>query len=131
MEEKHTINSIILLDDNPVTNYLHKKIIDDLNLGYSISTFTSANILLQKMKSLLSPEPSLYLIDMNMPTVDAWEFLEAYEKLPKKNKNSESIIILLTTSILDEELEKANNHPLLKRVIFKPLTEKIISEFFS
>lgn len=131
MEEKYTINSVILLDDNSVTNYLHKKIIDDLNLGYSVNTYTSANILLQKIESQTNPEPCLYLIDMNMPTMNAWEFLEAYEVLPEKHKNSESIMILLTTSILDEELEKANNHPLLKKVIFKPLTEKIISEFFS
>jgi len=127
MESKAKLISIILLDDNDVTNFIHTKIITDLNLDYNVRSFTSGSNLINFLSSRKEPSAELFFIDMNMPDLNAWEFLDAYALLPSYQKNKNSIFVLLSTSLRDEQIEQAKIHPLIKHIILKPLSKEKIN----
>ena len=70
-------------------------------------------------------KPSLILLDINMPIMDGFEFLEEYSKLDSNLKAS-TVVVMLTTSLHPRDLERADTFPDLKAYINKPLTKEEI-----
>jgi CheY-like chemotaxis protein len=66
--------------------------------------------------------PDLILLDINMPIMNGFEFLDEYEKLPAEEKGHH-LIVMLTTSMLEVDKERAAKFGVLSEYIAKPLTE--------
>ena len=79
------------------------------------------------------PQPDLMFLDVNMPAMDGWQFLEAYEKLTEAQR-SRLVVVMLTTSINPDDEEKAKSNPLVDGFENKPLTgeelKDIIRKYF-
>jgi len=127
------IKTVLLLDDNGATNIIHKKFIAKTSCVEQILKFQSGVKALQYLKSEAYEQPDLIFVDINMPIMNGWEFLEELKKLKDSDKN-ESIVILLSTSLSSAEREKANSIKIIDEVRLKPLTvkavQKIIVDFF-
>ena len=136
---KGKIKHILLVDDDEPTNILHKIIIEEVNwdCGIHISqTGKEALEFLQNWKS--EPEGDsrsridLVFLDLNMPAMNGYEFLEAHKELPP-DKQAKVIIVMLTT-----QLDRSRTDRLwdlgIQGFQKKPLTEealsKIRAEFF-
>ena len=127
------IKTVLLLDDNGATNIIHKKFITKTSCVEQILKFQSGVKALQYLKSEAREQPDLIFVDINMPIMNGWEFLEELKKLTDSNKK-ESTVILLSTSLSSVERGKANNIKIIDEVRLKPLTvkavQKIIADFF-
>jgi CheY-like chemotaxis protein len=76
------------------------------------------------------PSPEIIFLDINMPAMDGWEFLQKYEALPDAHKSS-IIVIMLTTSFNPEDELKARKIPSVKEFRNKPLTADLLQDILN
>lgn len=124
------LESVMLIDDNKHDNFFHETAINDTGLAKEVVKYVSAEKALSfllKAAAGLAGIPSLILLDINMPGMNGWEFLEEYQKLPREAQQK-SAIFMLTTSSNPNDFERAKKEPALKGFVSKPLTEEMFDE---
>jgi CheY-like chemotaxis protein len=124
----------MLVDDDDDDNFFHKRAIMDNQLAGSVIVQDSAKKALEYLKLKTDPASDLIFLDINMPGMNGWEFLEEYEKLGKEQQ-SKAMIIMLSTSSNPQDKEKAKSWDFVTDYITKPLTkeamEAIIEKHFN
>jgi len=127
---KEKLNRILLIDDDQSDNYLHSLFIEEAQICHHIEVASTAPAALEYLntkKEGAYPQPELIFLDINMPKVNGFEFLEGYRKL-EISQHSKAVIIMLTTSINPFEMEKAKNFPEIRQFRIKPLSPEMIAE---
>lgn len=128
------LNLILLIDDDADDNFFHTRIIKKLDLAENIEVQydgqEAMEFLTNKDQNDKYPRPDLIFLDINMPGVDGWEFLEMYIKLPAELKGG-PVITMLTTSLNPNDRKKAEKLSIIKGYYNKPLTEPILQEIMS
>ena len=120
------LNTILLIDDDFTTNYLHKKVISKSGIDAQIEVVNNGKEGIDKLLALnetIKDENDLVLIflDLNMPIVDGWGFLEIFEEIkPKLNFNTNLFIV--SSSINPDDEAKAKNNIQVLDYFPKPLT---------
>lgn len=100
------INCIALVDDDEVTNFLNKRLVESSGLFNHILTFSNGKEILDYMTDGDGVEPDVILLDINMPVMNGFDFLEHHKNLPNANK-AEMVIAMLTTSLLEKDRIRA------------------------
>lgn len=124
------VNCIMLVDDDLATNFLHKKLISDLGLAEKIVVTKDCKEALDYLTSSENPNyvrPDLIFLDINMPIMDGWEFLDYYEKLPASSK-ANVLMVMLTTSLNPDDKEKTSKKDVVHTFLSKPLTPEMLKE---
>lgn len=127
---KRKLNSILLIDDDEPTNYINKLVLDELGCAKSIVSVLNGMEALDYLLTLHNngePLPELIFLDINMPKMNGWEFLEEYKNLPLK-QDSSSMLIMLTTSLNPDDKNKSNDIDLLDGFMSKPLSKDVFLE---
>lgn len=129
---KRKLDCVLLIDDDEPTNFLNKMIIEETGCVNEVKVTQSALEALeylagkqQKDAGGKLPTPELIFLDINMPAMDGWEFLEKYAKLSPEQKAS-IIVVMLTTSFNPEDESKASRIGYISSYRNKPLTQEII-----
>jgi CheY-like chemotaxis protein len=118
-----TLASIMLIDDNPDDNFIHERAIRKINSSSVVTTKESGEEALAHLTSMTSYHADLIFLDINMPEMNGWEFLERYSKLDKELQ-CQSIIIMLTTSDNEDDVAKSKTFSNVTDFITKPLTQE-------
>ena len=128
---KQKLKCVMLIDDDEPTNFLSSIFIEEVSCSEHIEVAQSAKQALTYLSGSQMPDdksipyPDLIFLDINMPAMDGWEFIEHYKKL-KKEYNEKVIIIILSTSLNPDDILKATRTPEIAGFEHKPLTpEKI------
>jgi CheY-like chemotaxis protein len=125
-------SKVLLIDDDHMTNYLHKRVISKASLTSSIIVSTNGK---EGIEELLKIEDAdldnikskvIIFLDINMPVMDGWTFLEVFKEI--KNKlNFEINIFVLSSSINPDDKARAEKNSFVTKYINKPLNKESIS----
>ena len=132
---KMKLNCILLVDDDEPTNFLNKLAVEEMECTNHIKITPGAREALDYLSCAGKPEPlnrdcpipEIIFLDINMPAMDGWEFLQRYEALPEAQKNS-IIVVMLTTSFNPEDELKARKIGAVKEFRNKPLTPTLLQD---
>ena len=132
---KKKLNCILLVDDNESDNFLHKMTIQKADITDHIEIAENGEEALDFLTSKCgfgqaessSCQPELILLDINMPVMDGWQFLEEYNRLEKDQK-MKIVIIILTTSFNPDYISRAQRILGNECLKYKPLTLEMINE---
>ena len=128
MTEK-IIECVLLVDDSASTNFFNKKLIEisgNTKEVYTVENGQQAlDFILKKGKFINKnyARPNIIFLDINMPLMNGFEFLEEYAKLNFENKE-QIMIVVVTTSNRKKDKDKMLGTTLIYDFIEKPLTKK-------
>ncbi|MES2416832.1 MAG: response regulator [Bacteroidota bacterium] len=123
----HKLN-LLVIDDDDINIFIIKKIVE--KTGYDIKMEARSNgqqaiDYLNEAIALGQPLPSLILVDINMPVMNGWEFIEAYEALAIDHQVD---MYILSSSVYENDIEKTKGYSAVKGFISKPLSIERLTE---
>lgn len=128
---KYPVACVLLVDDDNNDNFFHRLTLEEAQITGKIeeaNTGVQALEHLRKCKIPTDPfHPKIIFLDINMPVMNGWEFLDEYQHLPATTRKN-TILIMLTTSLNPSDRQRAAQNPLVNGFINKPLEQKDIQE---
>jgi len=138
---KKKLNCVLLIDDDEPTNFISKMLLEEADCTGHIQIAQSGQMALNYLtnsehfagKNKEFPCPDLIFLDINMPAMNGWEFLEKYNELEKEHKG-QIITVMLTTSLNPDDRVKAIESASISGFETKPLTTekltRILEKYF-
>lgn len=116
------IKSVLLVDDDPASNFLARLLLRKLKTVEHVSVAENGKEALDYIieNSGKKSFPDLILLDINMPLMDGFEFMDHFQRLPFKNLTR---VVLLSSSISSKDLQRAAAYK-VEDFINKPLTKE-------
>lgn len=128
------LNLILLVDDDDTTNYVNHRALTRTQVAREIKVFTNGEKALHYLREACGPEPEatqpcpeLIFLDIKMPIMDGFEFLEAYRQLGL-GKTAPTKIMMLSSSASFYDLKRLETYEEVERHFSKPLTDQDIKE---
>ena len=137
---KAKLNCVLVIDDDEPTNFFTRMILEDAGCVNQIRMMQSGQEALDYLSESeqagsdagLYPSPDLIFLDINMPAMDGWEFLDEYKKL---NAEGRVIVVMLTTSLFPEDKLRAERMSEISGFENKPLTAEkltaVLEKYFT
>ena len=130
------LESILLIDDDEITNFINEHLLQEMSVATEILIATNGKEGLDLIQARCQDQkscPDLILLDIKMPVMNGFEFLEEYQNMDVPNR-PQTVVVMLTSSSNSKDIEQANQSD-IATYINKPLTEQkistIITEYFS
>lgn len=117
-----SFNSTFIIDDDPIFVLLFKKIIEKSERFNKVQNFPDGQFAIEELLKIHqegSVLPDIIFLDLNMPNIDGWQFLE---EIQKHNFINKLTIYIVSSSIDSHEIERAKQYQCVKNFISKPIT---------
>lgn len=124
------VDTICLVDDDDVYHYIMEYTISKKKLAKTILKFMDGETAINFIKGNLTNQsklPELILLDLNMPVMDGWEFLHEFVIIQSQLKKKITIYVV-TSSVNETDIEKAQNFQIISGYLIKPITEEKLLE---
>ncbi|MEJ1221702.1 response regulator [Sediminicola sp. 1XM1-17] len=121
MEKK---GSICIIDDDRIFVFGTRKIMKKIGFKGDLIVYNNGQDAVEGLTEMSQENkklPSLILLDLNMPIMNGWEFLEEYKKIPLGQKNGVTLYIM-SSSVDPIDCERAKSYTEVKNYILKPVT---------
>jgi len=125
------LEQILCIDDDPITLMLCKKVISKSSFSHEVITAQNGEEALHHFNTLKytndknRKKPELIFLDLNMPIMGGWEFLDHFTSSAYNEFNSAPVIVLSST-IDPEDLAKAKKYPIIIDFLSKPVTQQML-----
>jgi len=125
--------SILLVDDDEINNFISIKLIKKALLTTEIMACLNGKYAIDQLVDIQKKDPNklpdYILLDINMPIMNGWEFLDEYKRL-NIDPLGKTKIYIISSSVFSNDINKARSYPLVKSFISKPLSVEKIKEMF-
>jgi CheY-like chemotaxis protein len=115
-------NSTFIIDDDPIFVLLFKKIIQKSERFNLVKNFPDGQFAIEELLKINQDGthlPDIIFLDLNMPNIDGWQFLDEIQKYNFKEKLT---IYIVSSSIDSNEIERAKQYNCVKNFISKPIS---------
>lgn len=129
----HKPNLLIIVDDSPVDLKINSRIVSLANIFKQISCFISAEAALDFLvENINNPEihPHFILLDIQMPEMDGFDFMNRYERFPQRFKEQSHVVMLSSTDDLGD-MTRVESNPNVLKLLKKPLRIEEFKELLS
>ena len=117
---------ILIVDDDPVSILILKKNLELIHVTEEITTFSNGKEAFLFFKDQYSEEENYFIfLDINMPQMNGWEFLNEIDPFVKKTN---TYIFILTSSVNKVDMDKATQYLLIEKYLTKPISKDALKE---
>lgn len=131
------LKSVLLVDDDDTTNFLNRFFVKQLDNGLTVNTASNGKEAIDFLESTPDEDlmPCLLILDTNMPTMNGWEFLDAFDKKFDEMFKEKIVVVMLTALDTEETTALALANPNVRDTAQKPLSDlkfkTLIKKYFS
>lgn len=129
MTDSSKLNAVMLIDDNEIDNLINQKMIESINMADNIFIHSGAKSALEYLRNIekikIGAEnflPNYIFLDIDMPLMDGFQFVDEFEKLSDITKNF-CKVVLLTSSFDPKDISKSRKNNYILKYLNKPLTQ--------
>ena len=127
-------NNVFVIDDDKIFHFIIQKLLDRKQITPNIQFFENGMDALEGLKERLAtsePAPDLILLDINMPILDGWQFLEEYQQLTHQIEHKPEIYLISSSdSVVDTDKAQEFAH-IVKDYLLKPMNSAVIDQIFT
>lgn len=127
------IETSCIIDDDSIAIYGIKKSMRDIDFCKTILVYSNGLDAIEGLRAMAevgTKLPSIILLDLNMPIMDGWEFMDEFIKIP--NTNTENVTIYVISSSIDpRDVLRAKNYSLVHNYILKPIQSQDLVKLLS
>ena len=128
------LSKILCVDDDPITLMLCKKVISKAEFSNEIDTALNGEKALHYLESIIEDKekdentifPELIFLDLNMPVMNGWEFLDVFSTDKYSKVFLDTKVIVLSSTIDPKDIEKSKSYPMVIDFLSKPITLEIL-----
>jgi CheY-like chemotaxis protein len=120
--------NLLVIDDDDINIFIIKKIVEKTGFDIAMVSKSNGQQAVDYLKETIAknqPLPQLILIDINMPVMNGWEFIEAYQGLDIETPVD---LYILSSSVYENDIEKTKSYISVKGFISKPLSMERLTE---
>lgn len=126
------IPHILIIDDDEINNFIASKLIDKMPFKSKVSTCLNGELGINFIKSCKEEEmPDIIFLDINMPVMNGWEFLDEYEESVKNTIKKKISINIISSSVYSNDILKSETYNFINKFISKPLSIEKIQTLFN
>lgn len=102
------MSNVLLVDDDKICNFLNEKVIHQLGFARQISKASNGKEAIEWLQAENTHLPDVIFLDLNMPIMNGFQFMEAFGEMDIPNKENITIVVV-TSSIDPRDVQKASN----------------------
>lgn len=114
--------NLLVIDDDDINIFIIKKIVEKTGYNVEMTAKSNGQLAIDHLNNAIKTNatlPQLILVDINMPVLNGWEFIEAFETIACPVKPD---IYMLSSSVYENDIEKAKSYKDVNGFISKPLS---------
>ena len=130
---KTKINCVLLVDDDEATNFIHQHLIKEADFAEQVKIVENGLQAIDYLNSKHENDyvrPDLIFLDINMPVMNGWEFLEQYKQLDEELQG-QMMVVMLTTSLNPDDKTNSESIGGIDHFMSKPLTVEMLDNLQS
>jgi CheY-like chemotaxis protein len=124
-----SFKSILLIEDDPITIMVCERIIRMTGFAEQLTSVTNGQEAMDYLQELARTDgnamPDIIFLDINMPVMDGWEFLEQFHNIQPLFTTQPAVYVLSST-VDPEDYTRAESYGIVKRFVSKPLTREVL-----
>lgn len=120
--------NLLVIDDDDINIFIIKKIVEKTGFDIDMVSKSNGQQAIDYLNEAIATQtqlPHLILIDINMPVMNGWEFVEAYQQLGITQPVD---LYILSSSVYENDIEKTKSYSSVKGFISKPLSIERLTE---
>lgn len=124
------MKKVAIIDDDDIFKFTTKVKFEKLELSDEVLIFNDGEEAIEYINAAdVNSLPEILLLDINMPIVDGWDFLDLFHVLPS-DKQSIMVIYMLSSSINPDDVKRAEDSPYVRDYITKPIRDEDLTRIF-
>ena len=127
MTATYRVKTALLVDDNEIDNFINERIIHTSGFAEQVIIKNSTDTAMEYLRSKSGDAgfPDVIFLDLNMPGKDGFVFLEEFKALADADRKKTRVVVL-SSSISPDDINKASTNPIVLKYVNKPLSEKYL-----
>lgn len=124
------IKTVLCVDDDPITLMLSKMVLNKASFCNELVTARNGEEAIHFFENLLiskdSNYPKLIFLDLNMPIMNGWEFLDTYIEKNFHHIFKEIKVVILSSTVDPNDIEKSKKYPIVIKFLPKPINKEML-----